>query len=122
MKCFTYARNSGIRGGCTTGEGYLQITVITSSPSISSPGWNLTTISLENTLRFDYEKISMIYLVSENKVTAYLFCSTTFKRNLNLCCLFSITTDFASRVTIPLCIDNSVKLLLELKINGHEAR
>ena len=32
------------------GGGYLQMTVITSSPSISRPGWNLTTMSLEKTL------------------------------------------------------------------------
>ena len=44
-------------GGCwTTGGGYLQITVITSSHSISRPGWNRTTMSFLKTLVFCWEK------------------------------------------------------------------
>ena len=49
----TYARGAGAGGGgWMTGGGYLQMTVITSSPSISRPGWNRTTMSLEKTLVF----------------------------------------------------------------------
>lgn len=36
-------------GGGAIGGGYLQTTVIISSPSISRPGWNLTTMLLVNT-------------------------------------------------------------------------
>lgn len=36
-------------GGGAIGGGYLQTTVMISSPSISSPGWNLTTMLLVNT-------------------------------------------------------------------------
>ena len=53
---------------------------------------------------------------------SHLFCTTTFQWNLNLCCLLAIPTHFASRVTIKLSVDNTIELLLELKINGHESR
>lgn len=45
----TYTTLGSGAGGGTIGGGYLQTIVIISSPSISSPGWNLTIMLLVNT-------------------------------------------------------------------------
>lgn len=52
----TYMGAGKAAGSGVTGGGYLQTMVMTSSPSISRPGWNLTTMLLVNTRSGSWKK------------------------------------------------------------------
>ena len=50
-----------------------------------------------------------------------LLRAASLQGDLYLGRLLSIAADLTGRVSVQLCVDNSVKFLLELKIYGHEA-
>ena len=50
-----------------------------------------------------------------------LLGAATLQGDLDPGCVLSVPANFAGRVPVQLSVDNSVKLLLELKVNCHVA-
>lgn len=92
-----------------------------SSPSISRPGWNLTTMLLVNTRCGSWEQIDEVnILFSESEVgqrTTYLFRTTSFQWQIQSIAQFAFAQYLACTVSIEIGVGQTEERFIEFHFN-----